>query len=179
MKNLLYKKKIDTFNISLTVHECPTYMFYEIYPVFKIDIDEYFKKKNIKNPKKYFLENFKIVCTWQKSKIPINTVSEDISKELDRLYENFMYFINKIKKEINKLGYWIDCSDPHTGKALFGNYTNITYRELYGLSYLLGYDSERMGCCGMVLHPEFKYNGYPITFFTDIKLDKLKNIFDL
>ena len=46
-------------------------------------------------------------------------------------------------------------------KIGFGNCTNITYRELFGLSYLLGYDSERMGCCGMVLHPEFKYNGYP------------------
>ena len=116
------------------------------------------------------------MCTWQKSKIPINIIGEDVSKELDRLYENFISFIKKIKKEINKLEYWIDCSDPHTGKALFGNCTNITYRELYGLSYLLGYKSERIGCCGMVLHPDFKYNGYPITFFTDIKLDKLFNL---
>lgn len=30
-------------------------------------------------------------------------------------------------------------------KIGFGNCTNITYRELFGLSYLLGYDSERMG----------------------------------
>ena len=35
MKNLLYQKKVDKFDISLTVHKCPKYMFNEIYPIFK------------------------------------------------------------------------------------------------------------------------------------------------
>ena len=50
MKNLLYKKKIDKFNISLTIHKCPKSMFNEIYPVFKIDINEYFKKLKLNFP---------------------------------------------------------------------------------------------------------------------------------
>ena len=56
------------------------------------------------------------------------------------------------------------------------NPTGYTYNELEGLTKLLKYNNDKIGCCGMVYHPEFKDRSYPITVFTNMDFDKLKNI---
>ena len=171
MRNLLFKGYNKKHNIDFTVHSCNKYLLHEIISVFKNS----FKKVYLKE-KDYLLNNLKIVCTWQRSDIPINFVSKKVTKEMDKLYENFIKFIKKIKQIVEKKNLWIDVSDPHTGNCLFGKKTNCIYNEINGLKYLLKYDNEKLGCCGMVLHPEYGYHGYPITFFTNLNLSDLKNL---
>ena len=81
--------------------------------------------------------------------------------------------LNTFRLDSNK---WLDASCPFTGKALFGNPSGFIYNELDGLTKLLKYDNDKIGCCGMVYHPEFKDHSYPITVFTNMELDKLKDI---
>ena len=175
MKNLLYLSYNKKYDIDFTVHRCNKYLLHEIEPVFKNSLKELVKSKT----EDYLLNNLKIICTWQNTKLPINNVNDDVSKEINRVYEIFICFIKNIKKKVNEKGYWLDASDPHTGKCLFGKKTNFIYNELWGLKYLLKYDSEKLGCCGMVLHPKYQYNSYPITFFTDINIEELKKILDV
>lgn len=167
MKNLLYKGYNNNYNIDLTVHSCNNHLYNDIEPVFK---------NSLKKSKKYMIKNIKIVCTWQKSRVPINIISEEVSKEMNKLYENFINYIKVIKEKVEEKDFWLDASDPHTGKCLFGEKSNCIYNELQGLKYLLKYESEKMGCCGMVFHPTYQYHGYPITFFTDAPIDMLKKI---
>tara|TARA_B110000285_G_C14848941_1_gene479005 strand:- start:12 stop:539 length:528 start_codon:yes stop_codon:yes gene_type:complete len=174
MRNILYSSFNEKYKIDLTIHSCNKHSLKDIDPVFKNSLNKYLTSKNISNKKQYLLDNLKIVCSWQKSNIPINTINNEVSVEMDRLYKNFILYITEIKRNITK--HWIDASSPHTGKCLFGKETNLIYNELSGLKYLLNYDSEKMGCCGMVLHPEYQYKGYPITFFTDESLENLKKI---
>ena len=59
-------------------------------------------------------------------------------------------------EQIEKEGKWIDASSPFTGKTLFGIPSGHTYNEIDGLTKLLKYDFDKIGCCGMVYHPEYK-----------------------
>ena len=170
MKNLLFKVYNYEFYIDLSVHSCSNIMFNDIEPVFKNSFKNHIKDKNDAN------NNLKIICTWQKAKMPINIISNEVSLEMDRLYNNFFNFIKIIKKKIEEKGFWLDASDPHTGKCLFGEKTNFIYNELEGLKYLLKYESQKLGCCGMILHPEYQYHSYPITFFTNANTEMLKDI---
>lgn len=169
MRNLIYKAYIDNYNIDLSVHKCNKYLYTEIEQVFKNSFKKKFTSKDD------MINNLKIICTWQKSNIPINIVNDEVSTEMDRLYKNFLKYICNVKKKIEEKGFWIDASDPHTGKCLFGEKTNVIYNELQSLKYLLKYESEKLGCCGMILHPKYYYHGYPITFFTNANMDILKN----
>ena len=45
------------------------------------------------------------------------------------------------------------------------------YNELEGLTALLKYRSVPVGCCGIVLHPEWQRAAYPATLFTTAPLE--------
>ena len=46
--------------------------------------------------------------------------------------------------------------------------------QLEGLTSLLKYSSIPLGCCGIVLHPEWQRCAYPVTFFTTAPLGLLQ-----
>ena len=155
MSSILFKSKDENYNIEYTIHNCPKSMKIDIYPVFKneLNIDD----------------DILIIPTWQEARLSITNLSEDVSKELDRLFLNFRDWALILKKYVNDKNKWLDASCPFTGKALFGTPTAFMYNELNGLSKLLKYDYDKIGCCGMVYHPQFKNRSYPITFFTNMK----------
>ena len=39
---------------------------------------------------------------------------------MNKLYENFINYIKVIKEKVEEKDFWLDASDPHTGKCLFG-----------------------------------------------------------
>jgi hypothetical protein len=60
------------------------------------------------------------------------------------------------------------------GCAKYGTATPVIYNELEGLTSLLKYSSIPIGCCGIVLHPEWQRCAYPVTFFTTAPLNVLE-----
>ena len=158
--SICYSGENKKFKIKYTVHKCPDIMKKNIQLVFKNDIN--FEKDDIL-----------IIPTWQKANMSLLEISDDVSKDMERLFLNFKKWILNLKKKVNEKNKWIDASCPFTGKALFGIPTGYTYDELGGLTKLLKYDNDKIGCCGMVYHPEFKDRSYPITVFTNMELNEL------
>jgi hypothetical protein len=60
------------------------------------------------------------------------------------------------------------------GCAKYGTATSVIYNELEGLTSLLKYSSIPIGCCGIVLHPEWQRCAYPVTLFTTAPLNVLE-----
>ena len=158
--DILFSNENKIYNLEFTIHKCPKIMKKDIQLVFKNDLD-------LDN------ENILIIPTWQQSSISLLDIDHDVTIEMDRLFINFKNWILPIKKKINEAHKWIDVSCPFTGKALFGNPTNFTYNELEGLTKLLNYNNDKIGCCGMVYHPRFKDRSYPITIFTNMEINEL------
>lgn len=126
-------------------------------------------------------KNILAIPTWQKATCDIRNQNEKVRHELERLYLNCYDFISDVKNKSTGTSHgikWVDASDPHSGHPLFGDRTNITYNKLEGLTTLLKYPSEKMDCCGMVYHPEYKECGYPVTMFTDMSKNELLNIIE-
>ena len=61
--------------------------------------------------------------------------------------------------------------------ARYGTPTSAIYNELEGLTTLLRYDSIPIGCCGIVLHPQWHRRAYPVTLFTLAPLETLQSAF--
>ena len=94
MSSILFKSKDDNYNIEYTVHNCPKSMKRDIYPVFKneLNIDD----------------DILIIPTWQEARLSITNISDDVSKELDRLFLNFRDWALILKKYVNDLLYLKD-----------------------------------------------------------------------
>ena len=173
MKNYLHSGYNNSFKIDYTIHKCPKILSEDIYLVFRNDLDDLYKsqsKEMYSDIYDYIKKKIYIIPTWQESVIPLDIIRLLLN------FKNWLYFIrNKIKEKKLKDA-WIDASCPHTGKCLLGRPTNNIYNELNGLSYLLDYKNEKQGCCGMVLHPKYQYRGYPITVFTNLSLEIIKEL---
>jgi len=152
----------DKYNIEYSIHKCPPLLAHDIYSVFKNELEPIYgsSKKSIEN-------EILIIPTWQKSEIDLISFDHNLSNHLDKLFLNFKDFLLNLKKNIEKKDLWIDASCPHTGFCLLGQPTNYTYNELNGLTTLLKYNSDPMGCCGIVSHPIWGSHGYPVTIFTN------------
>ena len=161
--SICYSEENKDCKIRYTVHKCPDTMKKNIQLVFQNDID-------LKN------ENILIIPTWQKASLSLLDINQEVTEEMDRLFLNFKKWSLNLKNKINKKNKWMNASSPFTGKALFGTPSGHTYSELEGLTKLLKYNSDQVGCCGMVYHPEFKDRSYPITLFTNLELEELKQI---
>ena len=66
------------------------------------------------------------------------------------------------------------CVYGKQGNAKYGTSTSVIYNELEGLTNLLKYSAIPIGCCGIVLHPQWGRGAYPVTLFTTAPLDVLK-----
>ena len=66
------------------------------------------------------------------------------------------------------------CMSGKQGNAKYGTSTSVIYNELEGLTNLLKYSAIPIGCCGIVLHPQWGRGAYPVTLFTTAPLDVLK-----
>ncbi len=175
MINLLHTGKNSKYDISYTIHKCPKSLVKDIYFVLMNELEKYYIDKTKYKTIYDFIEcNVLIVPTWQEARVSL--LEKKISTELDRLFVNFQTWNSYMLKNINTNNYLFNASCPHTGKCLYGEPSGHTYNELKGLSTLLKYDNEKIGCCGMVYHPKFQDRGYPITLFTTLDLNTLIKI---
>jgi len=104
------------------------------------------------------------IPTWQPSEHDLSEISYPVNEERRKLLENFDSWAACIREVLGAT--WSDCSCPMEGTARYGTPTSAIYNELEGLTTLLRYDSIPIGCCGIVLHPQWQRRAYPVTLFT-------------
>jgi len=115
--------------------------------------------------KEAFLQaNLLAVPTWQPAERDLSEMSYEVNKERGGLLVHFDEWANAVRPRLGS--YWSDVSCPMEGHSRYGSPTSCIYNELEGLTSLLRYDSVPIGCCGIVLHPEWQRKAYPVTFFT-------------
>ena len=82
-------------------------------------------------------------------------------------------------EHIWKHGHWADVTDPATGLPYFGQAGSHIYSDVHGNMALLKYETENVGGCVVMSHPEWKYASYPATLFSSAPLDVLKEALSL
>ena len=117
------------------------------------------------------------IPTWQPSEHDLSEISAPVNLERRGLLRNFDSWAAVLRPALAP--YWSDCSCPMEGTARYGTPTSAIYNELEGLTTLLRYDSIPIGCCGIVLHPQWHRRAYPVTLFTLAPLETLQSAFAL
>ena len=167
----------DKYQLEYSIHRCPASLSPDVYQVFRNSYS--FPNHGYLSWRESIIHNIYLVPVWQRSRVDLlSGEPEQLSQEMDRLFENFHAFLMQLSQKIQGTGAddsnWIDASCPHTGKALLGETTNQTYHEIKGLSTLFpSYIYEPRDCCGFLHHPRFGAYGYPITCVTNLGPDRL------
>lgn len=120
----------------------------------------------------FLWRNLLVVPTWQPGSCDLSEICNKVNQERKDMLEKFDAWASGVRARLGQN--WSDASCPMEGNARFGNRTSAIYNELEGLTQLLKYDSVPVGCCGIVLHPLWQRQAYPVTFFSTAPLDTLK-----
>ena len=155
--------------LEYSVHRPSRLLRRDIELVFRPDIDAAYhsdpRGQQAGVTKEAFLEEHLLaVPTWQPAKRDLSEISFEVNQERRALLARFDAWAKSVRPRLD--GFWSDCSCPMEGNARYGTPTSCIYNELEGLTSLLRYDSMPIGCCGIVLHPQWQRRAYPVTFFT-------------
>lgn len=167
---LLSTRYLSEYNVEYSVYSCPKVLAFEIDRVFKNSLIENNHNLTLQD----IVQTVKIIPTWQRSRMSLLESSTEVRKEQDRLFINFRRFYDTLVDLANEDGSWVNASSPYSGEPLDGIPTAFTHNELETLTHLQNFPHQSVGCCGLVLHPTFQENGYPITIFTSLDLNSLK-----
>mmetsp|Transcript_2606 Transcript_2606/g.4581 ORF Transcript_2606/g.4581 Transcript_2606/m.4581 type:complete len:100 (+) Transcript_2606:598-897(+) len=72
--------------------------------------------------------------------------------------------------------YWADITDPCSGQPYFGQASSTIYADINANMVLLKYDSEDVGGCRVMAHPEWRFHSYPATLFTSAPFETLSAV---
>jgi hypothetical protein len=176
---LVHPTMSDSFALEYSIHRPSRLMRREIELVFKPDLEAAYQR----DPrgaaagidKDAYLEAYLLALpTWQPSKSDLSEISFTVNQERRGLLLNFDVWARAVRARLGQ--FWSDCSCPMEGTARYGTTTSTIYNELEGLTQLLRYDSIPIGCCGIVLHPQWQRRAYPVTFFTIAPIDELTSV---
>jgi hypothetical protein len=159
----------EPYQLERSVHSPSRLLRRDIELVFRPDLDEEHARHPLGQAagveKDAFLEQHLLaVPTWQPSTRDLSEISEATNVERQQLLFKFDVWARALRAKLAP--YWCDCSCPMEGNARYGKPTSAIYNELEGLTALLKYDAVPVGCCGIVLHPEWQRRAYPVTLFT-------------
>ena len=154
------------FGVEHSIHKPPRMLRRDIELVFRPDLAAAHEREAAEGEAldDYLASRLLAVPTWQPATQDLSEISFKVNEERRGLLKNFHAWVNAVRARLGD--YWSDASDPMEGTALFGARTSCIYNELEGLTSLLRYDSVPIGCCGIVLHPEWQRCAYPVTLFT-------------
>lgn len=150
----------------LSAHRPSWLLLEDIHRVFRPDLDAAFEKEGQGYASKdaFLRDRLLVVPIWQPAALDLSVVSDAVTAERKKLCKQFVDLFEKLAQRLTST--WADASDPRTGQAMFGTSTTATYNELDGLTQCLKYRFEPFGCCGIVMHPQWKRNAYPVSMFT-------------
>lgn len=172
-----YELTVGELPFELTVHLPSRLLLRDIELVFKPDLEAAYQRASARAPgahesKEAFLrERLLVIPLWQPAQQNLAIVCEPVTEERRGLCRAFVAFADALRTRLGDE--WVDASDPRSGQAMFGTPTTATYNELDGLTQCLKYSFEPHGCCGIVIHPRWGYNAYPISLFTTAPLPQL------
>jgi hypothetical protein len=165
--------RVGELQFEVTVHRPSRLLLRDIEGVFKPDLQAAFEAQAgaYESLDHFLQERLLVMPLWQPAEQDLSVLSESVSAERRQLCKNFITFARALIAQLD--GQWLDASDPRSGQALFGSPTTATYNELDGLTQCLKYKFEPFGCCGIVIHPRWGYNAYPVSVFTTAPLPVL------
>jgi ABC-type nitrate/sulfonate/bicarbonate transport system ATPase subunit len=86
-------------------------------------------------------------------------------KQMAALMKRYLAWEGSVRANLQAHGFWCDSVHPQTGHALYST-KGAKYSEAIGAQVLLQYQVRNEGGCGMIVHPIYGCNVYPVTFFT-------------
>lgn len=180
-KTLLPPTFSKAFNIEYSIHKPSRLLRTEIELVFRPDIEAAYQSDPRGAAAGVDKDTFISTClfaipTWQPASQDLSEISPVVNEERRKRLVNFDAWAKPVRERLVPK-YWADCSCPMEGTARYGKPTSTIYNELEGLTQLLHYDAIPIGCCGIVLHPKWHRNAYPVTFFSTAPLDELIKVF--
>jgi hypothetical protein len=167
----------ESFQLEYSVHHPSSLLRADIELVFRPDLEANYAsdprgaKAGIDKDaylKKYLLA----IPTWQPSEHDLSEIAFPVNQERRALLDNFETWCQPLRAKLAT--WWSDVSCPLEGTARYGMPTSAIYNELEGLTQLLRYQALPIGCCGIVLHPEWHRRAYPVTFFTLAPLEEVQ-----
>lgn len=167
----------DSFQLEYSIHRPSSLLRRDIELVFRPDLEVVYQQ----DPRgaaagvdkdTYLKEHLLAIPTWQPSAHDLSQIAFPVNQERRALLDNFDTWCKPLRQKIST--YWSDVSCPLEGTARYGTATSAIYNELEGLTQLLRYQALPIGCCGIVLHPEWQRRAYPVTFFTVAPVEELQ-----
>jgi len=168
---------LEAAKLEISIHRPSRLLRRDIELVFRPDLEEEYRRHPAGSASDVDKDEFMrahllAIPTWQHSRNDLSEISFEVNEERKELLNNFDKWSMTLRQRL--LPYWSDASCPVQGDAHFGTRTSVIYNELEGLTSLLKYASVPIGCCGIVLHPKWQRNAYPVTFFTTAPVDVLQ-----
>jgi len=105
-------------------------------------------------------DNLTTITFSQKTENDMSKWSEEIEAEREKKTESFVQAAKEICGRLKEDGFWADFIDPCSGTPYYSEHTNTTMFETDDKYRLLGFRIEDLGCCKVILHPEFGRNVY-------------------
>ncbi|EKX54411.1 cell division control protein 45 [Guillardia theta CCMP2712] len=180
----------ENWQVEFSVHKMSAAMMEDARLTFQHELEQEMEKLGVEVQKRkaFLVENLFAMPTWQpaptwkdllqgdwkSAKLDLSLYpNEEVNKVRKQMYNKIHAWSTAMRDALLRRGYWSNAACPITGNSMFGERTAHVYNELTGLTMMLGYDSLPVGCCGIVLHPQWGKAAYPMTFFTLAPLDKI------
>ncbi|KAI8987213.1 methylmalonic aciduria and homocystinuria type D protein [Pilobolus umbonatus] len=101
-------------------------------------------------------------------------ISTEVNHERDIKLEVFVDWGKRVVDRIKSIGMWADIMDPASGYPIFSEAGPTPYPDVQGTHMLsTRYDVHNIGCCHILLHPQWNSHVYPSTLFTTAPNDIL------
>ncbi|MGB5596645.1 MAG: methylmalonic aciduria and homocystinuria type D protein [Crocosphaera sp.] len=111
------------------------------------------------------------------SPIPIDSISQQVQEEKQRLKEEFLKLANNIKLTAQQKKYFIDIIDPQDGKPINSGAGTINFDIIAVVHDLLGFSFQNTNDgCKVLNHPIQKSAIYPSIFLSDATLNEMNFI---
>ncbi len=168
---------LDAWQLEFSIHKPSRLLRRDIELVFRPDLQAEYERHPDGATAGTSLDDFLsshllAVPTWQPASLDLSEISDPVNEMRRGLLERFDEWCAAVRPALDP--FWSDASCPVEGCAHFGSRTSVIYNELEGLTTLLKYQSVPVGCCGIVLHPSWGRQAYPVTFFTTAPLERLQ-----
>mmetsp|Transcript_33519 Transcript_33519/g.107759 ORF Transcript_33519/g.107759 Transcript_33519/m.107759 type:complete len:195 (-) Transcript_33519:282-866(-) len=167
-ETLVPPTRLSASKLEYSVHRPSRLLRRDIELVFRPDLEAEFQRQRpgaSSDAKDGWLHEVLLaIPTWQPATQDLSEISDQVNGERRELLANFTSWSSSLRARLAP--HWTDASCPLEGCAKYGTPTSVIYNELEGLTSLLKYSSVPIGCCGIVLHPEWQRCAYPVTLFT-------------
>jgi len=130
--------------INLRVHETPLLLRKEMRALFP--------QQNLE------AGNLTTITLSQKTENDMSKWSEEIESEREKKVEAFVQAAKEICGRLKEEGHWADFIDPCSGTPHYSEHTNTSMFETDEKFRLLGFRIEDLGCCKVIIHPEYGRN---------------------